>query len=156
MRRHRSLAPTAGSLGDLSYILDSGANELWNRFLGANLADTSGYPKMDIYTTDDALTVEAAVPGMKRDEISIEIRDEEGRRYLIISGKKASHGEGRTRERYLHKELHLSTWRRTVDITSLDDTDSVTSKLSDGILTIAFKLPPKLQDKPAVRKINIS
>ena len=69
--------------------------EKWDPFKGLSFRDSIRFPSildqfflegpaMDVLEEDDALIVKAEVPGLTKDDISVELQD----RTLTISGKK--------------------------------------------------------------------
>ncbi|MFG2859228.1 Hsp20/alpha crystallin family protein [Streptomyces sioyaensis] len=98
-------------------------------------AGTHWAPLADMHETDDAYTIEAELPGVKRDDIDVEVSGQQ----LHISGEyKASEREGVLRR----------TTRRTgsFDYRALLPADvkaeKVTASLADGVLTVTV---PKTQ-----------
>ena len=121
-----------------------------------------GYPKVDIYQEDNDLVFKAAVPGMKRDQLSIELEDG----VLTIKGESQcllKPIEDEEDEKYVLctpyvRELKHSSFLRRFTIPSeldLSDIDKADAKLEDGILTIRFvdayteeDTKPKTKDIP--------
>ncbi|GAA0920276.1 Hsp20/alpha crystallin family protein [Streptomyces thermoalcalitolerans] len=102
-------------------------------------------PLVDLEETDDAYLVEIELPGVKKDDISVEIE----------GGELAVHGEVKEKER---EGVVRSRMRRTGRFdyrTTLPrgvDADRVQADLSNGVLTL--KLPKAEEAKP--RRIEIS
>lgn len=107
------------------------------------------YPKCNILDTDDKLIIEAAVPGMTMEDITIELEDS----IFSISGKKQERLEGD----FLRKELHLSSFRRTFALPEIEqfDVDAISASLSNGILVIEFPRSSSYIDKIKKRVIKI-
>lgn len=102
-------------------------------------------PLADIEETDDAFIVEVELPGVRKEDVDIEIS---GRR-LVVTGERAERervGVLRRRRRVtgrFHYEVVLPT--------DVDD-EHVTAELADGVLTIRV---PKAESHRA-RKIKVS
>jgi HSP20 family protein len=96
----------------------------------AFIQEQAGFrPHVDIEETDEAYAVEAELPGVKREDVSIELVGNE----LTISG------EIKERER---KGVLRRQTRRTgrfhyqVSLPSQVDAEMIDAKLSDGVLTV--------------------
>jgi HSP20 family protein len=86
-------------------------------------------PFADIEESDDAWVIEAEVPGVNRNEVNVERRDDE----LVISGdvrerERRGHLRRRTR-RTGHFEYHVT-------LPGATDDDKIDANLHDGILTV--------------------
>jgi HSP20 family protein len=96
-------------------------------------------PLVDIEETDDAWIVEAELPGVKRQDVTVEVRDSE----LAISG------ERKERER---KGILRRRTRRTgrfdyrVTLPGQADAESIQATLADGVLTV--RVPKPEQARP--------
>jgi HSP20 family protein len=132
----RSSAPS-GSLAERSDPFRE-FNDLQNRmeqllenvWSGAGIGNGGIWsPSVDIEETEDAWVVEAELPGVKHDDVDVDVRDSE----LVISG------EIRERER---KGILRRRTRRTgrfeyrVTLAGEVDPDSTDASLDDGVLTI--------------------
>ena len=102
--------------------------------------------KMDVEDTGESYVVSAELPGIKRDEIDVELN--EGR--LSISVEKKETEEEKTKN-YIHKETH--EWSATRGIYLKDAaTAGLSAKLEGGVLTV---LVPKQDEKVNVTKVTI-
>ena len=101
-------------------------------------------PFADIEETDDSWVIEAEVPGVNRDDVDVELRDDE----LVISGDvKERERRGRLRRRARrtgHFEYHVT-------LPGAVDEDKIEAKLHDGILTV--RVPKSEQARP--RRIEV-
>jgi HSP20 family protein len=101
-------------------------------------------PFADIEETDDAWVIEAEVPGVNRDDVNVELRDDE----LVISGDvKQRERRGRLRRRARrtgHFEYH-------VILPGAMDEDKIEANLHDGVLSV--RVPKTEQARP--RRIEV-
>ncbi|MCH3967322.1 MAG: Hsp20 family protein [Atopobiaceae bacterium] len=102
--------------------------------------------KMDVEETDDGYAITAHVPGVKRDQIDVELN--EGR--LSVSVDKKDSDEEKAKN-YIHKETTEYSSTRGVYLKDAA-TSGLTAKLADGILTVNV---PKQQEKENVTKVSI-
>jgi HSP20 family protein len=101
-------------------------------------------PLVDIEEQDDAYVVEAELPGVKRDDVNVEVVGHE----LTISGEvKETDRKGIVRKR----ARRMGRFHYRVALPESVATDKVEAKLNDGVLRIRV---PKLE-KATRRKIAI-
>ena len=108
--------------------------------------DGPGLP-LDVSTTDDALTIEAALPGIKPEDVDITVENGTVR----ISGRTA---DERTAEEgsYVLQEIRRGNFSRTVTLPTGLEPDKATASFEHGILRL--EIPKAEQVKP--RQIKIS
>ena len=103
-------------------------------------------PPMDVQETDEAYIVEADIPGIKKEDVKIEVRDD----VLTISGDRKSEHEEK-REDYDRVERQFGSFRRTLSIPGGFSHEGVEAKFEDGVLRIT--LPKPEEAKP--RRIEV-
>ncbi len=98
---------------------------------------------VNIREEDDAYVLSALVPGLKADELNIQVLED----VLRIEGEyKLDESE------YLLQELPHGSFKRTLRLPAAIDADHVEAKITDGVLTL--KLPKAESARP--KKINIT
>lgn len=102
-------------------------------------------PAVDIYETDDALTLVADMPGVRAEHLDIDLREN----VLTIDGRV----DVRTNEneRPLMQEYAIGSYRSEFRLTELIDRDRIAASLKDGVLRLT--LPKAERARP--RKIEI-
>jgi HSP20 family protein len=103
-------------------------------------------PAMDVYQNDEAVTIEAHLPGIKREELEITISGS----LLTIKGERHAKQELKE-EHYLRREVHYGTFMRQIMLPEHADPEQATASFSDGVLKLVF---PK-QAAPQPRKIDL-
>jgi HSP20 family protein len=102
-------------------------------------------PLADVEETDDAYVVEIDLPGVKRDDIDIQLND----RQLTVSGEiKEKERAGVIRRR----TRRVGHFHYAVTLPADVDADEVNARLDDGVLTV--RVPKSEQAKP--RRIEIT
>ena len=101
-------------------------------------------PLADIEEADDAWTIEAELPGVKKKDVDVETH---GRTIVISGERKEKERNGVLRQR----RRVTGTFRYEVTLGADFDADGITANLSDGELTI--RVPKAEQHQP--RKIEI-
>jgi len=103
--------------------------------------------RADIRETSQEFIVEAELPGMKKDEIVVELRDNT----LTISAEKREE-INEEKENYVRRERRFGSARRSFYVENVDD-KKVKADYKDGVLKIVL---PKLEEtSPHNYRINI-
>ena len=101
---------------------------------------------IDIVEHDDKYDIQANLPGFKKEDIDISIKDNE----LVIE---ANHEEKKEEKKgsYCRCERYKGNYRRVLAVPDFIDEEKINAKFADGILSIAI---PKKESKP-VKEIKI-
>jgi len=118
----------------------------FSKEFGINFFGSNSYPKIDAIDYDDKINIEAEIPGLQKDEVSVDLEEN----VLTISGLKHSHDED-TDLRYIRRELKRSSFKRSFTIGENIDGKSIQADFDNGILLIT--LPKKEPEVP--KKIKI-
>ncbi len=103
-------------------------------------------PAVDIYETDNDVVVKAELPGVRRDEIGVEVKAG----VLTLRGER-KHEKETKEENYHRVERSYGTFVRSFTLPASVEEDKVSAKLSEGVLEI--HLPKKAEAKPKQIKI---
>jgi HSP20 family protein len=104
-------------------------------------------PPVDIEETEDAWVVEAEVPGARRDDIDVQVRDNE----VMITGEiKERERKGMLRRR----TRRTGRFEYRVTLPGETDPSSVDAKLNDGVLTL--RIPKAERARPQHVEIKSS
>ncbi|MEQ9407403.1 MAG: Hsp20/alpha crystallin family protein [Fuerstiella sp.] len=151
MKKRESTTPgqwfQRGPLASLREEMD----DLFQNFFGtsapATLADVT-VPSIDVAETEDAVEVKTDVPGMKVDDISIEIRND----HLVISGETSEEKKEDDAARKYHRvERRTGSFSRAIRLPCSVQEEKVDAELKDGVLTVVL---PKAEEAKS-RKIPI-
>ena len=107
----------------------------------------SNYPRVDIRETREAVTLDATVPGLRKEDVSIDYEDGQ----LKISADKQADSP----HDFVHREIHRSAFTRYFSVDEeVYDVGKIDAGLTDGILSITI---PKKEEavKPLPRKIEV-
>jgi len=103
-------------------------------------------PALDIYQTPNEVVVKASLPGVKPEDINIDITGET----LTIKGESKAEQEVK-KEDYLYQERRYGIFSRSVALPSGLKTDKAEAAMEDGVLTLTI---PKVEEaKP--KRISI-
>ena len=109
----------------------------------------STFPQLNVWEDDDNLFVEAELPGFELDDLEIYVT---GGNQLSISGQRKQPGqEGGVWHR---QERGFGKFRRALELPSDVNSESVSAKCSNGILTL--EMPKAEAAKPRRIKVKAS
>ena len=107
----------------------------------------SNYPRVDISETRDTVTLEATVPGLRKEDITI---DYEGGHLKISADKQVDSPHD-----FVHREIHRSAFSRYFSVDEeVYDVGKIDASLTDGIISITIPKKEKAV-KPLPRKIEV-
>lgn len=86
-------------------------------------------PAVDVLETEDAYLLFAELPGVRRDDIQLQVRD----RRLELSGRRQTLGENRN---FLRMERSYGPFRRTFDLGEPVDVDGIAAAFEAGVLRV--------------------
>ncbi|MEI8143420.1 MAG: Hsp20 family protein [Candidatus Berkelbacteria bacterium] len=103
-------------------------------------------PKIDIMEKGDQIVVKAELPGMKEEDISVEIKDN----IMTISGEKKDEVEQKEKG-YFYRESHSGAFARSFHLPAEVVASKADAEMKAGVLIISV---PKVEEKKA-QKIEI-
>ena len=114
---------------------------------GIDYADNVAYPRVDVVDLADKLILEAEIPGLKKEDVSVEFEDG----ILSIKGsKKPNLYKDAT---FVMKEIKKSSFTRTFTLSDELDSEAISADFEDGILTV--DIPKKIEVIERVKKRKI-
>ncbi|OGD56356.1 hypothetical protein A2V71_01290 [Candidatus Berkelbacteria bacterium RBG_13_40_8] len=111
-------------------------------------AAKSIFPAINVYEKGETVYVEADVPGIKEDDLNIEVSEDS----LILSGRRQSEKEIQEKD-YYRKEMDFGTFSRTIGLPAIVNKNKVSAELKDGTLLII--LPKQEKIIPKVTRIKV-
>lgn len=139
--RNRSDMKSSG-FDDFYNMLDNFFEDTWapaRRFM----TDTF---KLDVQEKDGEYTIEAELPGVKKEEISIDVN--ENRLTISIEREEKTDEE---KKNYIHRERRTTSMMRSVYLKD-SDSEGIKAKLDNGVLNITI---PKSEKKEKTKTIEI-
>jgi HSP20 family protein len=117
--------------------------------LGVDVFKNSAYPKCDIVDFSDRMELTFEVPGLSKDQVSIDIDGE----ILTLSGNKNKDVE-KEGGKFLVRELKKSSFKRSFRVDpKVFNLEGVKASFTDGVLDLVI---PKLEAvKPTKRSVDI-
>ncbi len=145
----------APSREELFYPFEQYFNSVFDNLLNQDglmsIKSRVGYPKLDVLTEDGKWIVEVALPGVRTEDISVEILPMKDNSFVLkISGRMAEDHQ------YEQATFHVKELRRSMFERSLKLPDYVKGEpdalMKDGILRLTWQVPDlKLPQKKTVK-----
>ncbi|OGE24674.1 MAG: molecular chaperone [Candidatus Dadabacteria bacterium RBG_19FT_COMBO_40_33] len=116
---------------------------------GEELEKGTWAPAVDIYETNDSFVVSADLPGLNKDEIQIDLKDNT----LTLKGEKKFE-EKVSKDNYIRVERAYGSFVRSFTLPQNVDPEKIKAKYKEGILEIT--IPKKEEAKPKQIKVELS
>lgn len=102
-------------------------------------------PAIDVIRDKGKLTVRVDMPGIKPEDIKVEIEDD----VLTISGEHEESKEEKD-EQFVRRERRYGSFMRSIALPSGVDADSLSATVKDGVLEVSVPLPQEAKRKKAI------
>ena len=99
-------------------------------------------PVVDLFEKDDHFVIKAELPGVKKDDIKIDLKD----RVLTLSGERSYDKEVKE-ENYYRKERIYGKFQRAFTLPADVDADKIQAEYKDGVLSIEVPKPDEQKAK---------
>ncbi len=97
---------------------------------------------VDVHADDQAYTITAAVPGLKAEDLHVEILDD------VVTLRGEIGAEEETEREYLLRELNLGEFNRSLRLPDPLDAGKAEATVKDGMLTL--RIPKSEEARPKV------
>lgn len=104
-------------------------------------------PPVDIFETDDGVVIQVDLPGVSKEDVSVEVKNN----LLTIQGQRKIEG-ATDDERYYRRERSCGTFQRAFSLRSVISPDTIKASFKNGVLTV--QVPKPEEEKP--KKISVS
>jgi HSP20 family protein len=128
-------------------------NRMVNEFFGGGNGEAAGTelsswtPAVDIHETDDGYVIKAELPGVSKDDVSIDIHQNT----LTLRGQRKHEAEVK-QDKYHRVERAYGTFQRSFTLPVMIDQEKVQATYKDGVLEL--HLPKSEAAKPKRIAIN--
>lgn len=107
----------------------------------------AAFPKADLVETDKEFKVVAEVPGVKAEDVSVDVDEKE----VVISGR-ISQEEEEKDKKYYRLERRYGEFSRSFALPDKIEVDKVSAEMKDGVLTVVL---PKVKTTKR-KKVKVS
>eukprot|EP01028_Stygiella_incarcerata_P011170 TRINITY_DN619_c0_g1_i1.p2 TRINITY_DN619_c0_g1~~TRINITY_DN619_c0_g1_i1.p2 ORF type:complete len:201 (+),score=81.36 TRINITY_DN619_c0_g1_i1:322-924(+) len=109
------------------------------------------YPLVDVHDGEDKITIEAELPGVKKEDIHIDVKGN----ILSLSGETKCERKEDDHDGYHLMERSYGSFKRSFTLPPEAHSDEVNAQYEDGILSVTIPKDVKPKEKEEVRKIEI-
>ena len=120
----------------------------WPAFRFGDGTEAAWRPEIDVFERDNRLVTKIDLPGLKKEDIKVEVTDG----HLAISGERKREEEEKGEEFY-RCEREYGTFYRAVPLPEGVKLEDVTATFTDGVLEVSVPLPAK--PEATVRQVAI-
>ena len=136
------LAPRArGEVADLRAQFDRMIQDMWDG------EATVRRPAIDVIDEDDAIVVHAELPGLKPDDVTVELQDG----VLTIRGEHEETSEEKDR-RFVRRERRVGAFARSLTVPAGTDPATISATCADGVLEV--RIPHAQKREPAAIEVQ--
>jgi HSP20 family protein len=129
--------PTGGFFGLSPFAIMRGFSEELDRLYRANAPALEAWtPTVDIQQSNDDLVVTVELPGLKKEEVKVEVTDDP----LIIEGERKREHKVE-QEGYYRYERNFGRFYRSIPLPEGAKPDQAKAELNDGVLKISVPAP---------------
>lgn len=158
-KQQTSLAPASSSrdpfallrqmTSELDRVFDDWPSLRWPSLRSAELTTAISWsPKIDVFERDNRLITRVDLPGMKKEDISVEVTDG----HLTLSGERKQRREEK-KDNVYRSECEYGSFYRAVPLPDGVKLEDVKATFADGVLEVSTPLPA--EQKARVRKVDI-
>lgn len=153
-RRSSELTPKSPLGGLMSFdefdnFFDDFLSRRWPRLLDWNMPTLSetGFPRVDILDHDNDVEVQAALPGVKKENLEVSVTNQA----ITIRASAKEEKKEEEKGKYFRREIAQGEFQRTVSLPDNVDGEKAQASFKDGILKVTI---PKTE-KSKRRNIEI-
>lgn len=138
-----------GAVASLQNSINKLFNDAFTRTnVDEDFALSAWKPVVDIFDKDDAIAIHVELPGVKKEDVAIEVKDN----VLTLRGERSESQEIKE-DKYYRKERTFGSFHRAFSLPSAINPDTIKATFKDGILEI--EIPKPEEQKPKQVKISI-
>lgn len=130
----------------MSRLMDRWFEDMPRMWLG-EFDGGEGYVPLDLYETDDAVTIRATLPGVKPEDVEITITGE-----TLTIRSESKHEEEQKKRNYFRQESWFGSFARSLALPSQVEADKAEAVFENGVLKLT--IPKAEAAKPKTIKVT--
>jgi len=138
-----------GSIFDVDSLFDQMFGSEFAKNYGVGFFGNQAYPRIDVIDVGDSVSIEAEIPGLTKDDVSVEVENY----VLTIRGNKQLKSEQDLNKTYIRREIKRSSFSRSLTLDEGYDIDNVSADFEHGILKVIVPKKKEALEKSKKRKI---
>ena len=105
-------------------------------------------PSVDVYETDQGIVIAADLPGVNKDDVAVEIKDN----IMTISGERSADTVCQATN-YYRRERTCGKFHRSFSLHTMVSPEEIKAKFKNGVLMV--EIPKPADDKPKQISVDI-
>jgi len=101
-------------------------------------------PAIDVVREDGHLVVRADLPGIKPEEVKIEVEND----ILTISGEHEERTEAKDKDNYVRRERRYGSFSRSMALPAGVDSKKIKASTRNGVVEVTIPLPKEASKEP--------
>lgn len=149
-KKNKDVTSTSSSTGLISFeefdhFFDDFLSRRWPRLLDWNVPAglEKGFPKVDILDHDKDIEIQAALPGVKKDDLDITINNQT----ITIRASTKEEKKEEEKGKYFRREIARGEFQRVLSLPENVDGDNAKASFADGILKVIIPKTEKTKRK---------
>lgn len=133
---------------ELDHAFEGWPTFRWPSFSAMATPGSGWSPKIDVFERDSRLVTRVDLPGMKKEDVSVEVTDG----HLALSGERKRETEEK-KDNFYRSECEYGSFYRAVPLPEGVKLEDVKATFSDGVLEVSVPLPVRAEAN--MRKVQI-
>ena len=113
------------------------------------LSQCAWRPDVDIYETEDGLIVEVELPGINKEDVAVEVKEN----VLTLKGERKADEQIST-DRYYRRERCFGVFQRSFSLDYQVNPEKISARFKDGVLKVRISKPEEEKPKPITVNID--
>lgn len=124
------------SFDEFDHFFDDFLSRRWPRVLDFNVStlSESSFPRVDIIDHDNCIEVQAALPGVKKEDVEVSIKNQT----ITIRASSKEEKKEETKDKYFRREISRGEFQRILALPDNVDDEKATATFKEGILTVSI------------------
>ncbi|WP_333875922.1 Hsp20/alpha crystallin family protein [Methylobacter sp.] len=133
------------SFDEFDNFFDDFLSRKWPRLLDWNMPTLSetGFPKVDILDHDNNIEVQAALPGVKKEDLDVSVTNQA----ITIRTSTKQEKKEEEKGKYFRREISRGEFQRTLSLPDNVNGEQAKASFKDGILTVTIPKSEKNKRK---------
>lgn len=125
-------------------MIQNRMHRIFDDFLtdGQEMAQKNWHPVVDIYDSENATIIQADLPGIKKEDVSINVEEN----VLTLTGERSYENEVE-KTNFYRRERAFGTFKREFTLSASVDHEKIKADFKDGVLKIEIPKPEEKKPK---------
>ena len=134
---------------ELDHVFDDWPSFRWPAFRSFAMPEPAAWsPKIDVFTRDNYLVTRVDLPGMKKEDVTVEVSDG----YLMLTGERKRETEEK-KDNFYRSEREHGSFYRSVPMPAGVKLEDAKATFTNGVLEVSVPMPAR--HEPKAQKVTI-